>query len=469
LRLHHWPGEARRLRLWFNFAKLWLLAFSKAGPSSGRYTAAILGRVLRRAFAPGFYPWLFGPMQLGLVIELGRFWPAWLPVIGGLALAALLASTTLRDRCRLKSALLLLAIGVLTVGPAIAAMVTRARIGITSMEQDSAIQTELAVDRFLHGTAIYGSDWSNTVLAKIPWPPSLGAFNPALHHFVYFPLTFLSAVPVRLATAAIGLPFDYRMVVLLFVALGLFAAWYLPIAPADRFAVAVALFLNPMVTLFLWSGRNDLCFASLIVLAVGLLARGKPIWSSLTIGFASALKLFAAPAIPVLLVVLWLRYRQRHDCRELLLSLAALALFPLLTILPFLLQAPSAFIRDVVLYPGGGLPDSYPIAGFGFGAILVLLGLVQQHGYFPFGLLQAVAMIAATWFAGRALVARPTLRRWAVAYVAVFFGLAFFARYFNDSHLGVLVALALCCRPLGEHRLVAVDDLPPAQPLPRAA
>lgn len=388
-------------------------------------------------------------------MELGRFWPWWLPVSGAVALSILfLVLVSVRERWRLKSLLLGVVIGLLSVAPTITAMVTRARIGITSMEQDSAIQTELAVGRFLHGMPIYGSDWSHTVLAKMDWPPSLGVSNPALHHFVYFPLTFLSAVPVRLLASFLGLPFDYRMVVLLFVGLGLFAAWYLPIAASSRFAIAVALFLNPLVTLFLWSGRNDLCFASLVLLALGLLARGRPIWASLTVGIASALKLFAAPAIPFLLAILWLRYRRDHNRRQFALSIGALLTAPVLTILPFLLQAPAAFFRDVVLYPGGGLPDSYPIAGFGFGALLVLTGLLHRNDHFPFGLVQFAAIVVAIWIGLRALLSRPTLRVWMLAYVGVLFALAFFARYFNDSHVGVLVAMALCCRPLGDRRFV---------------
>jgi hypothetical protein len=217
----------------------------------------------------------------------------------------------------------------------------------------------------------------------------------------------------------------------------------------------VALFLNPLVALFLWSGRNDLVFASLITLALALLVRNRPVLASLTIGFASAFKLFAAPAIPMLLVVLWLRYRQTGSRRELGLALPALLLFPLLTIVPFVLQNPAAFIRDVVLYPGGGLPDSYPIAGYGLGGLLLLLGMVHHQDSFPFGIAQTIAMAAATWLAVRAFLTRPTLARWMGGYVLIFFALSFFARYFNDSHLGILVAMALTCRPLvGESPLL---------------
>ena len=410
--------------------------------------------MLRRFFAPAFYPWLFGLFQLGWVIVLHRLWPWWIPAAGGLALAGLFGALVLvRDRWRLKGLLLVVVIGLLTIAPTIAAIATRERIGITSLDEDSAIQTELAVDRFLHGMAIYGSDWSQTILAKMPWVTSLAPTNPALHHFVYFPLTFLSAVPFRLMASAVGLTFDYRMVLLAFIGLGLFSVWLLPIPAAGRFAIACALFLNPFVTLYLWFGRNDLCFASLIILTLALLDRGRPVWASLTLGFAAALKLFAAPAIPILLLVLWLRFRRTRDRRELIVSLLALAAFPLATILPFLLQAPSAFVRDVVLYPGGGLPDSYPIAGFGFGGILVLLGWVHRQDDFPFGIFQATAMAVALWFGGRAFLARPTLRRFMILYVALFFGLAFFARYFNDNHIGVLVAMALCCHPLGDQLL----------------
>lgn len=404
---------------------------------------------------------MFGLFQLGWVIVLHRLWPWWIPITGALALAGLFGALVLvKERWRLKGLLLVLVIGLLTIAPTISAIATRERIGITSLDEDSAIQTELAVDRLLHGMPIYGSDWSHTILAKMPWVTSLAPTNPALHHFVYFPLTFLSAVPFRLMASALGLTFDYRMVLLAFIGLGLFSVWLLPIPAAGRFAMACALFLNPFVTLYLWFGRNDLGFACLIILTLALLARGRPVWASLTLGFAAALKLFAAPAIPILLIVLWLRFRRTRDRRELIMSLLALAAFPLATILPFLLQAPAAFVRDVVLYPGGGLPDSYPIAGFGFGGILVLLGWVHRHDYFPFGLFQATAIAVALWFGGRAFLGRPTLRRFMVLYVALFFGLAFFARYFNDNHIGVLVALAFCCHPLGNYPLAESANQP---------
>lgn len=51
-----------------------------------------------------------------------------------------------------------------TVGPVLSSIDTRAHLGIT-LEQDGLVQTEAAVDRLMHGQAIYGVDWSNTALA----------------------------------------------------------------------------------------------------------------------------------------------------------------------------------------------------------------------------------------------------------------------------------------------------------------
>jgi len=113
-----------------------------------------------------------------------------------------------------------------------------------------------------------------------------------------------------------------------------------------------------------------------------------------------------------------------------------------------------------------GYPDwtlAYTLGAEFAGAVLLLLGLVHRQDYFPFGLFQAAAIAAAAWFGLRALLARPTARRWMVAYVALFFALAFFARYFNDSHFGVLAAMALCCRPLGGHLLPGNASLAPLQ------
>src|SRR5207302_5515481 len=132
--------------------------------------------------------------------------------------------------------------------------------------------------------------------------------NPALHHFVYDPLPVLFGVPFRLVTGAAGLPFDYRIVLLLFLALGVAGVAEFPAPAARRFTIAVALFLNPLISTYLWTGRNDIAFVVMVVLSLVCLARGRVVYASLALGIALALKPFAVLAVPFLALALWKRW-----------------------------------------------------------------------------------------------------------------------------------------------------------------
>jgi hypothetical protein len=420
-----------------------------------------------RAFSPLGYLALFGGMQLGLVLLLSRFWPVWLTALGTLALLALLAVLArVRNRWTAKMLGLLLVIGLLVVGPGLVLMHDRTVRGITSMEHDGAIQAEVAMDRLLHGQPIYGVDWSQTAVGRVPWNYSLGPANPALHHNVYFPLVPLAGVPLAWVARAFGFAYDYRQVLLVFLALGLLAVWMLPIAAARRFAIAATLFLSPLLGLYYWAGRNDVPVVALVILGLGLLATNRPAVASLVIGAAVAYKLFAAPAVPFLLATLWLRWRQGRDGGELARSLLALALVPAITILPFAVAAPAAFLRDVVSYPGAGGPDSYPISGFGLGGALLAIHALHRTDPVPFWIFQLAALALALrvtlpWF-----MRHPSAGRWMTGFTASLFAMTFFARYFNDSHAALVMAVLACCVPLGDSTLLAVPKTPsPTLPL----
>src|SRR5207244_12688912 len=74
--------------------------------------------------------------------------------------------------------------------------------------------------------------------------------------------------------------------------------------------------------------------------------------------------------------------------REAALCLGALAAPAVLTMAPFLVWNAGAFWRDVVLFSNGGIPDAFPMTGFGLSGILVALGVLAPGGSFPFGVLQ---------------------------------------------------------------------------------
>jgi hypothetical protein len=84
----------------------------------------------------------------------------------------------------------------------------------------------------------------------------------------------------------------------------------------------------------------------------------------------------------------------------------------------------------------------------------------------PFGVLQLLALAPVVWMTGRALMRRPTLGRWMAGYVLSLLAFTFFARFFNDNYVAVVVTLLLCIRPLGDRR---VGTAPAAQAVRLAA
>jgi hypothetical protein len=423
-----------------------------ASTSAGGFRP-VLARVAVQLTTPFFYLMVLGGLQVVLLWEFRPIYGPWLAILAGaLWLGLLIVIAARPGRWRLKLAGISVLAVLAAIVPTVLGMIARARVGI-SIEHDGLLQIESAVDRLLAGQPIYGVDWSGTPMARLTWNLVPGG-NPALHHFAYYPLTVLVGVPFRLAAGALGLPWDYRVVLVAFAIVGLVALLALPITPERRVMLVCALYVNPLITLYLWPGRNDIEFLACVVLCLMLLARGHVTLAALALGIAVAFKPFAWPAVPFFLLVLYLRWRSAQSTRELATALAALAVVPVLTIAPFFLANPPAFWDDIVLYAAGGTAHAYPIAGYGFGELLYQTGIIARRtDVFPFALVQLAAMVPVLWFAGRAFLRRPTAGRWMAGYAALLLAFTFFARFFNDNYVGVVITLFLCARPLGDRIL----------------
>jgi hypothetical protein len=419
-------------------------------PSPAGGLRASLTRAAARLTTPVGYLGVLGGLQVALLWVLRERYGIWLALAATavlFALLLLLRATTGHWRLKLWG---ISGLGALTaLGPTLIAVVQRPRIGLT-MEHDGLLQLESAVDRLLQGRPIYGVDWSNTPMAASGWNLTPGT-NPALHHLAYYPLTVLVGLPFRLLTDALGLPFDYRLVLIAFAVIGVIAIIALPISLERRFLLITAVYASPLITLFLWSGRTDIQFLAVVLLTLTLLSRGHPSLAAGALGVAVALKPFAWMAVPFLLLVLAIRWRAHHSHREVVASLVALALVPVATILPFFLANPHAFWTDVVLYTSGGVADAYPIAGYGFGDLLYTLHVITRRtDRFPFLIFQLAAAVPVLWLTARAFLRRPTIARWMTGYACVLLAFTFFARFFNDNYAAVVLTLLLCVLPLGD-------------------
>jgi hypothetical protein len=387
---------------------------------------------------------LFGGLQLAYLWALRGQLGLPLPVIATLGFVGLLVllrrpSVAWRWKVIALGALII----VMTVVPLVVLMVNRQQHGLT-IEYDGLVQDEVSIDRLLHGQPIYGVGFAGTPMEGYRWIYD----GLDLRDYQHLPLMPLAGVPVRALADLVHVPFDYRMVLLVFVGIAAAAVAAMPIALPGRFLLGVVLFVDPLISVFLFTGHDDLCMAAMLLVSLALLARGHSLWASLALGVAAAFKPFAVFVLPFLLLAIWLRWPGRTG--RLLLSMTAFALPPLVTIVPFLVVDAGAFWREVVVFGTSSGAGAYPISGFGFPALLLHLRIItRQTDAYPALPLQLAAVLPILWLGLRALSRRPTLARLLAGSTGVTVAFLVFARFFSDNYVATLFALAACIPALG--------------------
>ena len=432
-------------------------------------TTSIVGRIrkifrnsqlaLERITTPAAYLVLFGGGQLAWLWSQRLHFGLWVPASATICFVVLLIWQRLGGRWRQKYWLLLVLTCIMTIGPMVGAIIMRTHLGLT-FEYDGLAKDEVAIGRLLHGQQIYGISWQGTQVDGYSYV--FGGLE--TRHFNHLPLTVLVGVPIRLLTAAAGIPFDYRMVLICFIVVGIAAISWLPATYQARFMVICGLMLNPAMATIGVTGHDDITYLVAVFAGLALLARRQNVLACLAFGLSAALKPFGALAVPLALIILYRQWKQSaiFPRRQAILCLVTLTAPCALSIVPFLLWNPGAFWRDVVLFTNGGISDAYPMSGFGLSALLVALGIFRPSDYFPFGVFQLAALAPLIWIALRALSIRPTLGRFIGFYTSAFFAFAFLARFFAHNYVATLVALACCVLPLAGIPLQS-GDLAPAR------
>ncbi len=208
----------------------------------------------------------------------------------------------------------------------------------------------------------------------------------------------------------------------------------------------------PLGTLALAVGGDDLPVLALSLLALAFAALRRYPAAGVAVGVAAALKLFAWPVIPVLLVLALVTAGRRAAGR---LALGALGI-PLLALLPPALVDPDAAVENVLRFPlGHGLVDS-PAAS-NFPGHLIALWLPGGSAIAA-GLLLVAGLVIAGW-----LWRRPPLDAGDAAAVCAV-GLLAATLLMPSTRFGYLLyplAFALWIPAL---RLPATPPVPPAEP-----
>lgn len=338
------------------------------------------------------------------------------------------------DRARLT--LVLFVVSLIVIAPTLLEIFLRRTSVPYEHIHDGAIQTEEAVKFLLAGQNPYGADYSRTPMAL--WHFS-GAAALALHHNGYLPLTFLLALPFYLVAQSVVGWFDVRFVYLLVFIITLFLLPRLVNAWGKKLGLLIAFGLNPLFVPFFVEGRNDGLVLFWIVLCIYLLQHKHIAVAAFVLSLASATKQTAWFIIPFFLAYLFFG-PLKNDWRD----LARRALVPLaipfgLILLPFMAWDAHAFVADTLIYPSA----TFPVAGYGAGQLLLMLGILSSDGApFPFFLLALLFGIPTLLLLLRYQRTRPTLRVFVGASATFTFVVAFFNRVFQDNYIGYIIALA---------------------------
>ena len=347
-----------------------------------------------------------------------------------------------RNLARIKIWFLLVTLVITVGGPAVTAMVDRAKTAPVLGVHDIILQQEAAMRYLLVGKNPYKESYFGTPVESFNYdePGNTEAINPALYHFVMppwyvlFPFAFyFTAIPL------VGF-FDGRMAILFTMGMLLGFLWYWFRDKAIARIAMVLTALSPSVVSYFVEGRSDVFALSWLVGALLFLGAKRYAWSAIFLALSLLSKQTTWFIVPFFALYLWQQTAKTPFVfwRTLFIVGAVVAA----VILPFLLWDARAFFDSVVLYLSGGTAQSYPISGYGLGMLLVDSGVILDiHAYYPFILWQlAVALpvliLLAVW-----LWRKPSPSRLVIAY-AVFLAVYWYmSRYFNNSHLGYLSML----------------------------
>lgn len=332
------------------------------------------------------------------------------------------------------------AIGLITLAPMLMIVFVRHQSAPYLWAHDGLVQNEIAVRLTLHGQNPYAADFSQTILAQVPFKVGTLTQNPALYHYVYLPFTFLLPLPFQaLAEATLGW-FDQRLLfVVLFMFVLALAASLTPTG-SRRLLVTMALGLNPLLVTYLIEGRNDVIILFWLVLATALLHRGH--WRGAVVAMALACVTKHTAWLIVPFFGLYLaRIREGRTWR---LGQAAL-IFGLVVgaiLLPWILWDSRAFFEDTFGSILGTALPVYPISGLGFGGWLVSIGLLPSAtADFPFWIVQLITFVPLlVWLLIRQRRSNqlPTALS---GYALALFVFTFFSRLFNDNYFGFAISL----------------------------
>lgn len=314
------------------------------------------------------------------------------------------------------------------------AIIVRHRTHPIYMIHDIILQQEAAIRFFLDGKNPYATTYFGTPLEQ--WHYSDTEINPALYHFVMEPFYLLFALPFYyISNHTIGY-FDGRIPLLFLFVILLITAWVVPKKQDSKRLFITLLAFNPAMLSYTLEGRSDIFMYAFLFLGFVFLEKKLYKFSAIPIALAYAVKQSVWPLAPF--YVAFLYFKTRSIQKTVITLFIFVFVFGIITV-PFYLWDKSAFIDSTVNYLSGNTSHSYPISGYGFGALLLSMHVIKNsQQYFPFTILQLITGVPVMIILLMILRIKTSMQLLILGYGIFLFVFWYFSRYFNNSHVGYL-------------------------------
>lgn len=322
----------------------------------------------------------------------------------------------------------------------------RHELGFTYHVHDNPVQIEEAIKFLKNGQNPYSENYHDTALGE--WFGKDNRLGVSLYHVVTLPFYLLFSLLTSYPCEFIFGYFDERIVHLISLFISLFLIHKL-VKPVKQKIIYLSLFLfNPIFIHYFIEGRNDIFVFSWIFLSIYFLYKKKITLSSIFLAFAFTSKQSAWLILPFYFYFIYLKqdknFKFIQKIKNILTNTCPFFLLSALFFLPFLIWDAKAFIDDIYRYPGGGLPTSYFITGFGVSFILLQKGIIATDtSYFPFWILQLIFAIPLMIYILIKMKKNISIYYLTFSYLSFLLVFWLFSRFFNENYVGYLSMLAI--------------------------
>jgi uncharacterized membrane protein len=198
---------------------------------------------------------------------------------------------------------------------------------------------------------------------------------------------------------------------------------------------------HPAMLPYTLEGRSDIFMYSFLFVGFYLLYKNKSILAGIPLALAFAVKQSAWPLFPFYALYL---FSKTKSIKKTVLNMVPFALIFLLCVLPFYMWDQKAFLDSTIGYLNGSVAHSYPVSGYGLGAVLLEFNIIKdKFAYYPFDIWQLVIGIPVLLGLLLYLRRQVSVQRLIIAYGIFLFVYWYFSRYFNNSHLAYISMILL--------------------------